>query len=134
MGLEPTQKLGIFLRRTHYYGIRDINKTTMSISYIYVIGSDNPPYKVGISRDPAKRLKSLQTGHPFPLQLHYTKATDICKTKLLETVIHRHLKLHKTSGEWFDVVLKDLILDVEYAIMRYGEDPILKSLLKAHMI
>jgi len=105
-----------------------------SISYIYVIGSDNPPYKVGISRDPAKRLKSLQTGHPFPLQLHYSKATDICKTKLLETVIHRHLKFHKTSGEWFDVVLANLILDVEYAIMRYGEDPILKSLLKAHMI
>lgn len=111
-----------------------INNSTMSISYIYVIGSDNPPYKVGISRDPARRLKSLQTGHPFPLQLHYTKETDICKTKLLETVIHRHLKMHKTSGEWFDVVLKDLILDVEYVIMRYGDDPILKSLLKAHII
>ena len=106
----------------------------MTTSFIYIIGSDKAPYKVGISRDPNKRLKSLQTGYPFPLQLHYSKATDICKTKLLETVIHRHLKMHKTNGEWFDVVLKDLILDVEYAIMSYGEDPILKSLLKAHMI
>ena len=42
--------------------------------------------------------------------------------------------MHKTSGEWFDVALADLILDVEYAIMRYGDDPILKSLLKAHII
>jgi hypothetical protein len=106
----------------------------MTTSFIYIIGSDQAPYKVGISRDPKKRLKTLQTGHPFPLQLHYTKETDICKTKLLETVIHRHLKLYKTSGEWFDVILANLILDVEYAIMRYGEDPILKSLLKAHMI
>ena len=64
----------------------------MTTSYIYVIGSDNPPYKVGISRDPVRRLKALQTGHPYPLQLHYTKETDCCKTKLLEQVIHRHLK------------------------------------------
>ena len=106
----------------------------MTTSFIYIIGSDKAPYKVGISRDPNKRLKSLQTGHPFPLQLHYTKETDICKTKLLETVIHRHLKMHKTSGEWFDVTLANIILDVVYAIMRYGDDPILKSLLKAHMI
>jgi len=106
----------------------------MTTSFIYIIGSDQPPYKVGISRDPEKRLKSLQTGHPFPLKLHYSKETEICKTKLLETVIHRHLKLYKTSGEWFDVSLKNLILDVEFAILRYGEDPILKSLLKAHLI
>ena len=106
----------------------------MTTSFIYIIGSDQAPYKVGISRDPIKRLRSLQTGHPYPLQLHYTKETDICKTKLFETVIHLHLKMHKTSGEWFDVILANLILDVEYAIMRYGEDPILKSLLKAHMI
>ena len=106
----------------------------MTTSFIYIIGGIQAPYKVGISRDPAKRLKSLQTGHPYPLQLHYTKETAICKTKLLETVIHRHLQMYKTSGEWFDVTLANLILDVEYAIIRYGEDPILKSLLKAHMI
>ena len=103
-------------------------------SFIYIIGGSAPPYKVGISKNPNKRLKSLQTGYPFPLQLYYTKETDICMTKLLETVIHRHLKLYKTNGEWFDINLADLILDVEYAIMRYGEDPILKSLLKAHII
>lgn len=106
----------------------------MTTSFIYVIGGTNPPYKVGISRDPNRRLKSLQTGHPYPLQVHFTKETEICKTKLLEQVIHRHLKMYKTSGEWFDMNLPDLVLQVEYAVMRYGEDPILKSLLKAHMI
>lgn len=106
----------------------------MSISYIYIIGGANPPFKVGISRTPERRLKSLQTGYPYPLQLHYIKETDISKTKLLEQVIHRHLKMHKTNGEWFDMNLNDLKLQVDYAIMRYGEDPILKSLLKAHMI
>jgi hypothetical protein len=106
----------------------------VTTSFIYVIGGIDPPYKVGISRDPARRLKSLQTGHPYPLILHYTRETEICKTKLLEQVIHRHLKMSKTNGEWFDIVLKDLILEVDYAVIRYGDDPILKSLLKAHMI
>ena len=106
----------------------------MTTSFIYVIGGIDPPYKVGISRDPERRLKGLQTGHPYPLKLHYVKETEISKTKLLEQVIHRHLKLCKTNGEWFDMNLKDLLLEVDYAVIRYGDDPILKSLLKAHMI
>ena len=106
----------------------------MSYSYIYIIGGDEPPFKVGISKNPNKRLKSLQTGHPYPLRIHSLKETDISQTKLLETVIHRNLKHLRTNGEWFDVPVKDLILEVEYVIMRYGEDPILKTLLKHKII
>lgn len=106
----------------------------MTVSFIYIIGGDAPPYKVGISRDPKRRLKSLQTGHPYPLTLHSVTETCVSKTKLLETVIHRHLKMYKTNGEWFNVELNDLLLEVDYAIIRYGDDPILKSLLKHHMI
>lgn len=106
----------------------------MAISYIYVIGGDAPPYKIGISKDPQRRLKSLQTGHPYPLKIHHIEETDISMTKLLETTIHRHLKLHKTKGEWFDVSLENLLLDLRYVIMRYGEDPILKTLLKHRLI
>ena len=29
------------------------------VSYIYIIGSDEPPYKIGISKNPEKRLKEL---------------------------------------------------------------------------
>lgn len=106
----------------------------MKTSFIYVIGSNNPPYKVGISKDPNRRLKNLQTGHPYPLEIHLLKETDVAKTKLLETVIHRHLKLYKTNGEWFNLSLEDIKLEVEFAIIRYGEDPILKSMLRAGII
>jgi hypothetical protein len=106
----------------------------MTHSYIYVIGGDEPPFKVGISKDPTKRLKNLQTGHPYPIRIHSLTETCVTKTKLLETVIHRNLKHLRTSGEWFDVPVKDLILEVQYVIMRYGEDPILKTLLKHKII
>jgi len=115
-------------------GYYTYNKYPMDKSYIYIIGSDNPPYKVGISKDPNRRLRNLQTGHPYPLKIHLLKETDVSRTKLLETVIHRHLKFYKTSGEWFDVNLENLKLDVEYALMRYEDDPSLEFRLNEKLI
>jgi hypothetical protein len=101
------------------------HKYRMSTSYIYIIGSDTPPYKVGISKDPGRRLKSLQTGHPRKLRILDARATDAEKTKLLETAIHQQLKFYKTHGEWFDIKLDALKLEVEHAIIRWAEDPLL---------
>jgi hypothetical protein len=94
-------------------------------SYVYIIGADAPPYKVGISRDPVKRLKALQTGHPARLKIHHVVATPAAKTRLLETVIHANLKLHRCEGEWFDIPLDKLKLEVEYVMIRYADDPVL---------
>lgn len=99
----------------------------MATSYIYVIGGEAPPYKVGISKDPQRRLKNLQTGHPRKLSILTLKETDISKTKLLESAIHHHLKHHRTHGEWFDISLDKILLEVEYALMRYEDDPILRT-------
>lgn len=95
----------------------------MSVSYIYIIGSDNPPYKVGISKDPQKRLKTLQTGHPQKLRIHLLKETDATKTKLLESAIHYNMKFYRTNGEWFDLPLEKVVNEVEFALIRYQDDP-----------
>lgn len=102
----------------------------MAVSYIYVIGADSPPYKVGISQDPQRRLKNLQTGHPQKLYIHSIKETEVSKTKLLESVIHHYLKLHRTHGEWFDMSLDDIKLEIDYALMRYEDDPLLRTRVK----
>lgn len=99
----------------------------MSTSYIYIIGGDAPPFKVGISKDPERRLRALQTGHPHKLKIHTVKPTSADKTKLLESVIHHHLRLHRTHGEWFDLSLEDVRLEVEFALMRYEDDPLLRT-------
>ena len=99
----------------------------MANSYIYVIGSDDPPYKVGISKAPDQRLRSLQTGHPQKLRIHSLRETDAEKTKLLERVIHHHLKHYRTHGEWFDMSLRNILLEVEYALMRWEDDPSLRT-------
>jgi Meiotically up-regulated gene 113 len=102
--------------------------------YVYIIGSDQPPYKVGISVNPLHRLRALQTGHPEKLHVHYQVATDAAQTKLLETVIHRHIKFHRTHGEWFDMALADLKLQVDFVMIRYADDPTLRQLLNNGLV
>ena len=42
------------------------------IAYIYMIVDEQNCLKVGISKDPARRLKQLQTGHPTTLTLFHS--------------------------------------------------------------
>lgn len=102
----------------------------MTTSYIYVIGTDKPPFKVGISKNPERRLKNLQTGFPHKLKLHIKKPTEVTKVRQLETIIHRNIDNFKTNGEWFDIELATLLLEIDFALIRYEDDPLLNSLAK----
>lgn len=51
--------------------------------------------KVGRSKDPKRRMESLQTAHPAPLQLLGVIDED------KEQQIHGQLAAHRKSGEWF---------------------------------
>jgi hypothetical protein len=106
----------------------------MRHSYIYIIGSTAPPYKVGISKDPVRRLRELQTGFPLPLSILHQAELPVTRTKMLETVIHRNLKHQRLAGEWFDVPLDQLILEVEYVIIRYLDDASLRTQLTQGLI
>lgn len=72
---------------------------------IYLI-SDGDKYKIGISKNPYKRLKQLQTGHPKTLKLikifHYEVNGKITE-KMMEKRIHYLLRQFRTryNGEWF---------------------------------
>lgn len=103
-------------------------------SYIYIIGSDNPPYKIGISKNPELRLKNIQTGHPHKLQILELRETDSKRTKLLESVIHKHLNNYRMTGEWFDIPLEKAILHVDYALIRYEDEPLLEHFIKNKLI
>jgi Meiotically up-regulated gene 113 len=104
------------------------------LSYLYILGSDKPPYKVGISRDPLRRLRAIQTGHPESLKIHHLISTKVEKTKSLEKAIHRNLRHLSHRGEWFHLELGKLILELDYVMIRYGDDPTLDLLIRENMI
>lgn len=108
--------------------------TKYKMRYLYIIGSTDPPYKVGISVNPAKRLRALQTGYPLPLQIHYQVATEYNRCKLLETALHRNLQSFRCNGEWFNLELDKLKLEVDYILIRYEDDQTLQTRLKNNLL
>lgn len=106
-----------------------INDEIQPLDYMYMIGDNNGHIKVGISKDPNKRIKELQTGHPNDLVLLFTEEFECERNHLLkiERLIHRELrrKNYKMRGEWFTVPdsdIEDVKNIIRYNRIRYEAD------------
>lgn len=93
--------------------------------YIYVIGPDTGPQKIGISKDVNTRLRNLQTGNPLELMIHHTEEVDPDRVLLLEQKIHKELNHKRTTGEWFDLTWQEARDMVIYFVITYEDDPLL---------
>ena len=77
-----------------------------SQGHIYLIHMENTTfYKIGMSLDPAIRLRTLQTGNPHPLYLLSTQAVQDMRSA--ETNLHRQFEAQRVPNlnvrEWFDL-------------------------------
>jgi hypothetical protein len=62
------------------------------------------PCKVGITRDPKRRLSSLQSGNPYPLSIYGVVRVERRECVAgLEAFVHERLKDRRLAGEWFAV-------------------------------
>jgi hypothetical protein len=68
--------------------------------YLYCI-SDGELCKFGYSRDPQRRLKSLQTGSSRLLELVHTSLCEEDCVVLLERTFHKEYSNLRVRGEWF---------------------------------
>lgn len=70
-----------------------------SNTFIYFVSYLKGPIKIGKTRDLKKRIASLQTAHPYPLEvLGFLQTGD----ETLEGVLHQKFSRYKLNGEWFD--------------------------------
>lgn len=95
--------------------------------FLYVIGPLSGPQKIGISKNPQSRLRSLQTGHPSKLFLNHSIEVPDDRVRLLERMIHQDLSHRRTNGEWFDLSPTEAEELLEFTIIRWLEDQTLKS-------
>lgn len=73
-------------------------KTTGTKPHTYLIAAEGTHLvKIGIAKDPMRRLKELQTGQPMDLQLLWSIAGDY------ERDLHVHFCAYRVRGEWFDL-------------------------------
>jgi hypothetical protein len=75
---------------------------------LYLMMTDDKLYvKIGVSVDPERRLKGVQTGCPTLVSLVRTIKTR--NARKLENKLHKMLADYNTSGEWFDSSVLSLV-------------------------
>lgn len=77
---------------------RPRGKPTRRGDHLYFIGSDTGPIKIGSSANPEKRLKALQTSHPYKLRILAIARGEARR----EGIVHCQFAAHRLEGEWFD--------------------------------
>jgi len=79
----------------------------------FIREGDNGPIKVGVTKRPESRLKSLQTGNPRPLKFISILPGYAAREKKIKS----DLKVHSINGEWFNPELQVLeyIDDIQYS-------------------
>ena len=79
--------------------------------YVYVAQeSTSGRYKIGISKDPERRVKELNIGNPEELKLvHYFKSNG--NKYESETITHKMYAAHRLRSEWFDTAINLNLLE-----------------------
>ena len=67
-------------------------------TFVYFIGGDETPIKIGFSAHPQSRLNGLQTAHWVKLRI----LAAVRGTKEDEAAYHRMFASLRMSGEWFE--------------------------------
>lgn len=91
--------------------------------YIYIIRQgDTRLFKIGVSNNPERRLKNLQTGNPHDLKILKQFRCDV-PAYGAERIIHAHLKDMHARGEWFDIPTDDKVVSVAQAMLNALSGP-----------
>ena len=87
-------------------------KPTAGPCQIYAIAQQGGLVKIGISKDPPKRMRGLQNANGSALTLLWAvPAPTRTKAKNIERRIHRHFRALRKIGEWF---VENIAEDAEY--------------------
>ena len=72
------------------------------MKYIYLIQSlEEGYYKIGVSKNPTKRIQQLQTGNSSPLKLIEVYQSE--QADKVERILQRRYSHLNKEGEWFDL-------------------------------
>jgi DNA-binding Xre family transcriptional regulator len=70
--------------------------------YVYAIGIEGTALvKIGVARDVQRRLKELQTGVPYRLEVLHQEQVE--QPHLVESALHDILEVVRQRGEWFEL-------------------------------
>lgn len=82
------------------------------MKYVYFLKAGENHYKVGIATNVDKRISSIQTSNPIPIDIVATKLVN--NAEEVESNIHKALQEMRATGgkEWFELTHKNPELDI----------------------
>lgn len=76
------------------------------MKHVYLIQeTENGYYKIGVSKNPKKRVKQLNTGNSSMLKLVMSYESEIANK--IEKTLHRKYSHLSKEGEWFDLSVSE---------------------------
>ena len=82
------------------------------MKFVYLIRGNNGKYKIGIAKEPKKRLKQLQTGNSDVLTIIETYQSE--NASKIESTLHNRYSYLRNAGEWFDLSINEEINFTNY--------------------
>ena len=95
----------------------------MGERFVYVIGSEAGPNKIGISNDVVKRLAYIRSASGQPHRIMHQSAVPAGLAAKIERRAHWYLKDFHMTGEWFAAPADRAIDAIERASADRGEGP-----------
>ena len=107
-------------------------KAAKAERFIYVIGPEEGPQKVGVTSTPTIRLAALSVGGKA-LRIHATVAVQAIEATAVERYAHCLLYEYHVRGEWFDVpphMAADAIVAAAAAVSEGHAPPFIPLLMR----
>jgi hypothetical protein len=86
-----------------------------TLGSVYLVRS-GAYYKIGLTKDIKRRMRSFITGLPDTAELVHTLTVPLDDLKLVESQLHEHFKSHRRNGEWFDLSDDDVQVFRDYIV------------------
>jgi hypothetical protein len=87
------------------------------VVYLYAIGLPGGPVKMGMSKDPFRRLGQLKSGCPFRARILFaTPIESRVRAADLERQVLQYYEEKNLNGEWFDIDA-DLAIEAIIAVI-----------------
>ena len=90
--------------------------------FLYCIANCSGSVKFGFSRDPDRRLQSLQTGSEEELVLLETVRVPEGSVREYERLLHSEFAHYRTRGEWFKIRGEDAVTFLGWFAIHYLSD------------
>lgn len=94
--------------------------------YLYVIENvNNGLIKIGYSKNPEGRCRSLQTGNADTLKVFHTVQINESRARTVEQKLHKEIGYLRVKGEWFKINAEHAKNLIEFAVIRWEDDILL---------